>query len=441
MSSQLSEIRKGTFELTITDDIPKRVGVIILLITFGLFGTWAYTAPIDGAALAPGEVTVKNYRKTVQHLEGGIVKSLQVSDGASVKKNQPLIVLDDTQYTAELGIVRGQIIALSATQARLKAERDLADELTFPEHLSDDNDIRVREAVANETALFDARTSAQTGQVDVLEKRIAQIEEQVRGTEQIITSKVKLIASYESELADLNELLKDGFVDVKRVRDIERRIAETRSEIANYKSSIAQSDVKISETKLQIVQLNKEFRTDVVNQLTQVEAQLFDLREREQVTLARLERTVIQAPESGMVLGLKVHTEGGVIRAGEPLLDIVPDSSELWIEARVNPIDIDRVQVGTIADIRFSAFKSATTPVIEGRVVQISADRLTDPNTGAPYYLAKVEVTKAGQAQLSELTLVPGMPAEVLINTGERTLLQYLIQPATNAFARSFIED
>jgi epimerase transport system membrane fusion protein len=190
-----------------------------------------------------------------------------------------------------------------------------------------------------------------------------------------------------------------------------------------------------------MLQLQKDFRTEVVNQLSEVRTELFDLRERERALMDRVERTVVRAPESGMVLGMKVHTVGGVVRAGEPILDIVPSTSDLVVEAQVSPIDIDRVSTGKLADIRFSAFKSATTPVIEGRVAHVSADRLTNEETGMPYYLARIELTEKGRQLLGDLVLVPGMPAEVLINTGERTLLEYLIQPATNAFARSLIED
>jgi epimerase transport system membrane fusion protein len=201
--------------------------------------------------------------------------------------------------------------------------------------------------------------------------------------------------------------------------------------------------MKQGETRLSILQLKKDFHTEVVNQLSEVQSTLFDLRERERALMDRVDRTVIRAPEAGMVLGMKVHTVGGVVQSGAPILDIVPAASDLVVEAQVSPIDIDRVSAGKLADIRFSAFKSATTPVIEGRVEHISADRLTNEETGMPYYLARVELTEEGRHNLesANLILVPGMPSEVLINTGERTLLEYLVQPATNAFARSLIED
>lgn len=439
-TSTLESIRKGEFTLNTSDNTPKFIGLLILLITFGLFGTWSFVAPLDSAALAPGQVTVKSYRKTVQHLEGGIVKELRVRDGDRVEKNQTLMVLDDTQLKAELEIVRGQIIALEATKARLQAERDNSESVNFPQLLRT-GDPRANEAKQNETAVFEARTNAIAGEVSVLEQRLSQFDEQVNGLKQIIASRNTLISSYSEETSELQDLLKDGYVDIQRVRELERQTAELKGQIADYRSSIAQAEVSRGETQLQILQIEKNFSTEVVDQLTQVEANLFDLRERERATLARLNRTTIRAPESGMVLGLQLHTEGGVVQPGAQILDIVPESSELLIEAEVSPIDIDRVQTGLVADVRFSAFKQATTPVIEGVVTQISADRLVNQETGMPYYLARVEIPEDQLARLGSLMLVPGMPAEVLINTGERTFFEYLVQPATNAFARSLIED
>jgi epimerase transport system membrane fusion protein len=436
----LKAIREGQFELDVSDRTPRLIGLLILFVTFGMFGTWAAVAPLDSAALAPGVVTVKTYRKTVQHLEGGIVNEIRVRDGDQVEAGEVLLVLDDTQTRAELGIVRGQLIVTLAQEARLQAERDGLNEIGFPQSFEMD-DPRVNEAVLSESQVFRARMNSHLGEIGVLEQRMTQIDEQVRGLEAVIRSKDELMKSYRAEVRDLSELLSDGFVDKQRLRDLERRVSELEGEMADNRSNIAQAKMRRGETELQILQLKKDFHTEVVNQLSEVQSKLFDLRERERALTDRVERTIVRAPDSGMVLGMKVHTVGGVVRSGEPVLDIVPAASDLIVEAQVSPIDIDRVMVGTLADIRFSAFKQATTPVIEGAVTHISADRLTDEQTGMPYYLARVELTEQGREQLGRLLLVPGMPAEVLINTGERTLLEYLVQPATNAFARSFIED
>lgn len=436
----LKAIREGQFELEVSDRKPRLIGLFILFVTFGLFGTWAVVAPLDSAALAPGVVTVKTYRKTIQHLEGGIVEDIRVRDGDQVETGDVLLVLDDTQARAELGIVRGQMIATQALEARLQAERDQQAEIAFPSGF-DLTDTRIAESVQSEEQVFKARMNSHLGEVEVLEQRMTQIGEQIRGLEAVIRSKRELMTSYNAEIKDLSELLNDGFVDKQRLRDLERQVAQLEGDMADHRSSIAQAKVQQGEARLQILQLQKDFRTEVVNQLSEVQSRLFDLRERERALTDRVERTVIRAPESGMVLGMQVHTVGGVVQSGAPILDIVPSASDLVVEAQVSPIDIDRVSAGKLADIRFSAFKSATTPVIEGRVEHISADRLTNQETGMPYYLARVELTEAGRKDLGELVLVPGMPAEVLINTGERTLFKYLMQPATNAFARSLIED
>jgi len=434
-------------ELTVkpasTDDTPIRlIGFTILLLVFGGFGSWAALAPLDSAALAPGVVTVKNYRKTVQHLEGGIVKDIRVRDGAEVKAGDLLLVLDDTQARAELEILRGQRFAAVATEARLKAERDDKKEIRFPELMQAD-DPRAREAIASEKQQFTARDQAKDGEIEVLEQRIGQLDAQVNGLKALIDSKKQLLHSFEEEINDNEALLSEGYVDKQRLRDVQRQKASLKGEVAEHNASIAGINVQAGETRLQILQLKKDFRAQVVEQLSEVQTRVFDLEERVNAIQDRVARSEIYAPADGMVLGMSVHTVGGVISPGTPILDIVPESDELIIEAELSPNDIDRVAAGMPADIRFSAFKSATTPVIEGEVVNISADRLVNEQTGMPYYLARVEVTQVGAAKLAngELNLLPGMPAEVLVNTGARTLLEYLVAPATNAFARSMIED
>lgn len=443
MDAGMSDTRNDALatanELPTSDRSIRRIGYAILFVTFGLFGSWATLAPLDSAALAPGVVTVKSYRKTVQHLEGGIVRALHVRDGDQVAAGQVLIELDDTQASAEQEMVRSQLIAARALEARLLAERDGRETVTFAE--AEPTDRRVREAQDSEAQIFQARRISRLGEVDVLSKRIVQLEEQIRGFQAVIAGKQELSKSYGEEVGDLRALLSEGFVDKQRLREQERSLALLRAEIADLHSSIARARLQIGETQLQIVQLNKEFATEVVDQLAEVQTKVFDLRERLAAAEDRARRTRIRAPEAGMVLGLQVHTVGGVINPGTPLLDIVPASEELIVEVQISPIDIDRVAPGKLADIRFSAFNHATTPVIEGRLTHVSADRLVNQETGVPYYLGRVELTEAGRKELGKLLLVPGMPAEVLLNTGERTLLSYLVQPATNAFARSLIED
>jgi epimerase transport system membrane fusion protein len=429
-----------TAQLPVDDRPTRRVGFLIVMVTFGLFGGWAVFAPLDSAALAPGVVTVKSYRKTVQHLEGGIVRELRVHDGDRVTAGDVLLVLDNTQARSETEMMRSQLIAARELEARLVAERDGAAEPAAVPDL-DASDPRVREARDSEARIFQTRRNGLLGEIGLQEKAIRQIEEQIRGFRAIIASKQTLATSYQEEIVDLRALLAEGYVDKQRLREQERSLSRLQAEVAEHQSDSARAQVQIGEAELKILQLKKTFATEVAGQLGETRTKIYDLRERLATVQDRDKRTEVLAPESGMVMGMTVHTLGGVVNPGTPLMDIVPANEELIVEAQLSPTDIDRIVVGQLVDIRFSAFKSSATPVIEGQLLQVSADRLTNKETGTAYYLARVALTETGRKTLGNLALVPGMPAEVLINTGARTLLQYLIQPASNAFARSLIED
>ena len=440
MSHFMQNTKHSSAALPIDDRPIRRVGYVMLLVTFSLFGGWAALAPLDSSALAPGVVTVKSYRKTVQHLEGGIVRELRVHDGDLVKTGDVLLVLDNTQARSDMETTRSQLIAALQLQARLEAERDALPEPVAVPTL-DLADPRVQEARDSEARIFQTRRTSLLGEIGLQETTIGQIEEQVRGFKAIIASKQMLAASYQEEIVDLRALLAEGYVDKQRLREQERSLARLQTEIAESQSEIAQARIHVDEAKLKILQLKKAFASEVAGLLGDARTKVYELRERLATLQDRDQRTDILAPESGMVMGMTVHTLGAVVSPGTALLDIVPANEELIVEAQVSPMDIDRIALGKLADIRFSAFKSSTTPVIEGRLVQISADRLINKDTGAAYYLARVALTDKGRQTLGNLTLVPGMPVEVLVNTGARTLLQYLIQPASNVFARSLIED
>lgn len=423
-----------------SDAVPRFVGYLIVFLIFGVFGTWAAIAPLDSAALAPGKVIVKGNRKTVQHLEGGIIKKIHVVDGQTVKQGEVLLILDNTQSRAELQILQGQFITAKTLEARLRAERDGLEVIVYPAEL-DLSLEQVQGAIASENQQFHVRRQALDGEVGVLNKRLGQLQTQSQGLQSLINSKRGLLRSFKEEISDNLALLEEGFVDKRQLREMQRSRGRLVGEVAEHNSSIAGLKISRGETELQILQRTKEFRADVVNQLAEIQARVFDLRERINAIDDRVRRTAVLAPVGGMILGLSVHTEGGVIAPGTPILDIVPLTRELVIEAEVSPNDIDRVSLGLLVDIRFSSFKSSLTPVIEGYITSISADILANEQTGMPYYLAKIAISEEGIKSLDTLQLVPGMPAEVLINTGERTLLDYLIQPATDAIARSLIED
>ncbi|MBS7598050.1 MULTISPECIES: HlyD family type I secretion periplasmic adaptor subunit [Pseudomonas] len=427
-------------DLPIADRKIRRLGLGIVGVTFGLFGTWAAIAPLDGAAYAPGVVTVQAYRKTVQHLEGGIVKEVLAHDGDIVQRDDPLIILDDAQLRFEYEIARSQLLAARAMEARLIAERDTLPEIGFGK-IADLASLRGEEARQGETQVFNARQGSRLGQIAVLRERIGQLNQQIKGLESMIGAKVSLEKSYSSEINELTDLLQQGFVDKQRLLEQERKLGMLRSEVADHRSTINRTRLQINETQLQILQVDKDFSADVVKQLAEVQTRIYDLQEKTSALEDRLSHIVIRAPDAGMVIGMTVHTIGGVVRPATPLLDIVPSVSELVIEAQVAPVDIDRIAIGKRADIRFGAFKSSTTPVIEGEVSSVSADRLTNEKTGAAYYLARVRVTEEGARTLGERKLLPGMPADVLIITGQRTLLQYLMQPARDVMSQSMIEE
>lgn len=425
-----------------TSDRPERLlGLAVLLFGLGGFALWAATAPIDSAAVAPGVVAVESSRKTVQHLEGGVIGDLLVREGDRVRAGELLLRLDDTEARAQFEIVRVQTLSLQAEEARLLAERDGAADIAFPaDLLASAGDPRVDEAIAGQRRLFQARRRALEGEIAVLDQRIGQIGKQIDGLNALIASKTERIALYEEEIGGLKALFAKGMGDKSRLREWERLTAELRGERAEHQAAIAGAEVQIGEARLQIAQLRRRADSEVAEQLREVQPRLSDQRERLRALQKTLERTRVLAPVDGHVVGMRLHTVGGVVRPGDALLDLIPEGEALIVEAQVRPLDIDRVVPGLQAQIRFNAFNTRTTPLVSGRVLTVSADRLADPVTHLPYYLARIEVTPAGQSALAGLTLLPGMPAEVMIKLGERTFFDYLLRPLTDRVARAFRE-
>ena len=441
MSATQEQQEEAPVVLT-TDDTPIRiVGFSILFVMIGVFGTWSFFAPISSSALATGTVAVKSHRKTIQHLEGGIVSQIKVRDGDLVNVGDELLTLDDTQARAQIKILRGQYIAAAAIAARLSAEQMRVKDITFPDELMQLNDRRVLEATAGQKEIFKARRNSHKGELEVLRQRIKQLGLQIKGLKTQQESKQLLLQSYAEEIKDLNELLVDGFADKQHLRELQRSHTQTNSDIAGLTTEMASTKMQQGETELQILQTERIFQEEIATQIEEVNANLFSVTEQLVVAEDRVKRSTIYAPVKGKVLGMSTHTTGGVILPGNPILDIVPEDEELIINAQVSPIDIDQVHIGTTAEIRFSAFSSKTTPVMEGKVQTVSADSILDEMTGMQYYKATIELTEESGQRLGDLILVPGMPAEVLINTGERTLFEYLTQPLSDAFARSFTEE
>ncbi len=428
-------------------------GLVIIALFFGGFGSWAALAPLDSAAIAPGVVSGASNRKTVQHLEGGIVGQILVRDGDDVTAGQVLIRLDETRPRAILDLLRGRQRATAALATRLIAERDERDEIEFPAWLlTAGEDPGVAAVIAGERSIFEARKDMLAGQIAVLRQRRGQFSEEIKGIEGQITAgdtQLRLIAE---ETAAVEHLIKKGLERKPRLLALQRRSAGIEGNRSQNQAFIARAKQNIGEARLRIAQLESARMTEVVEQLREVQEKLFDLDERIRAAKDVLRRTEIRAVQAGTVVGLQVNTPGGVIGPGEPLLDIVPRDTRLIVETFVDPKDIDVVHAGLAAKVRLTAFTQRHALPIDGRVLSVSADILIDDRTGDPYYLVRVELTGDPAATLegafpgfprwrAPWRIYPGMQAEVMIISGERTALEYFLAPITRSLNRAFRED
>lgn len=416
-------------------------GVTVLLVTFGIFGLWAATAPIGSGAVASGMVAVESNRKEVQHLEGGIIEALLVRNGDMVQANQVMIRLDRTKPLANVQIVQSQLDLAMALEARLIAEQQNKDVIVFPKVLADrQHEPSVKENLDGQQELLADRKKFRLSQIAILEQRVLQLKDQLVGLMAQVTSKQSQVVLLQEEIDGQTQLLDKGHASKVRYLALLRGKLSLEGEIGQLQSDISGTEVRIGETKLQIIQTNQKFREEVTAQRQEIQQKVFDLRERHFATRDVLNRIDIRAPTSGVVMDMAVDTIGGVIAPGVRLLDIVPQDDRLIIEASVSPIDIERVTIGTQAEIRFLPFSQRMLPVMFGSVIAISADVLMHERTGTSYYSARVEVSESELAKLDGQFLIPGMPADVIFQAGERTMLQYLVSPLTDAFARSFKE-
>jgi HlyD family type I secretion membrane fusion protein len=420
---------------------PLVVGAIIILATFFGFGIWAAVAPLDSAAIAPGFLTVQSNRRTIQHLEGGIVQQIYVKDGKSVQAGDKLISLDNTRAKAQTDILMADLDAQIAIEARLLAERDGKESPDFPEELLlRQSDKTVAEILAGQKNVFDTRLSSLSGQKSILQQRIGQYQEQIAGLRAQVTAKGTQARLINEERKDLSSLLERGYVTKTRVLALEREAARLEGERAEHMAAIARAEQGIGETKLQIFQLEKNRQEEIARELRDVQAKITEQRERLVAASDALRRIDIVAPVSGTVLDLAVHTTGGVIAPGAPIMDIVPANDDLVVEVHINPMDIDTVKIGSKVSLRISVVDSRKTPVIDGVLQTISADRTVDQRTGMAYYKGRVTIPQEELERLGDLTLRSGMLVEALITRGEQTALQYALRPLTDAFARSFRE-
>ena len=414
--------------------------VLVAVLAFGL-GGWASTAEISGALIAPGSLVVDSNVKKVQHPTGGVVGELFVRDGDHVKAGDMLIRLDETVTRANLAIVTKGLTELYARKARLAAERDGADSVAVPkEFVGHVDDPDVKEALSSERRLFDLRRQDRLGQKQQLHERIAQLQQQITGLTAQQDSKDKQVALIEQELEGVRDLWRRNLVQLNRLTSLEREEAQLEGEHGQLVAQAAEARGKIAETELQIIQVDQDVFSDVAKELRETDSKIGEYVERKVTAEDQLKRTDIRAPQDGVVFQSTANTVGGVVTAGDPIMLIVPESDNLLVEVKVDPKDIDQVQFNQPVVLRFSAFNSRTTPELNGNVVRIAADTTTDQRTGQSYYLVRISMTVDEIKRLGDLKLTPGMPVEAFIQTGERTMLSYLIKPLHDQLMRSFRE-
>lgn len=417
------------------------MGAVVLVLGFGGLGAWATLAPMKSAAIAPGVVKVASERKTIQHLEGGIVKDILVKEDQEVVAGQVLVRLDDINARARYAVLQGGHDALTAEVTRLGAERDDQAVLVFPASLQQRmTDARVARLLDGERQLFVSRQAAMQGQMAVLRQRKQQNQEKITGRlTQIEASKTKLDYIAE-EIKGAETLMEVGMYTKTKYYELKRAEADLTGETGRLRADIAETRALSGETDLRILDMKNQFQKDANDRLQDARTKLDSLTEQLDSAADALARTEIVARQAGTVMGLQVHTLGGVIRPGAAILDIVPKDDKMIVEARVRPEDIDIVHKGLPAEVRFTSFNSRTTPVFNGKVSRVSADRFTDPNrgaAGAAYYIAQIEIDPK---HVPNLTLQPGMPAEVHIVTGERTALNYITKPINDQINRGMLE-
>jgi HlyD family secretion protein len=417
------------------------VGLSVVGVLAGGLGGWAATQQISGALIAPGQIVVESNVKKVQHPTGGVVGELRARDGDVVKAGDIVVRLDDTVTKASLAIVTKNLDALLARAARLEAEQRGADTIRFPQLLLDRaDDPDVKSLMASETKLFEVRVNGRTGQKAQLRERVIQLNEEVEGLSAQVKSKDQEIVLVQKELDGVRQLYDQHLVQLSRLTTLERDAARLNGERAQYIATRAQTKGKITETELQIIQVDKDMVSEVSKDLRETTDKIGEFVERKVTAEDQLRRVDIRAPQDGMVLQSSVHTVGGVITAGDTIMLIVPQSDDLQVEAKVNPQDIDKLQVGQKTLLRLSAFNQRTTPELNGVVSRVSPDVTTDQRTGQSYYTIRVSMPPAEIARLGDAKLIPGMPAEAFVQTGDRTVLSYLMKPLNDQLMRAFRE-
>lgn len=421
-----------------------KLGFGVIVGVFGGIALWSFVAPINGAVVASGQIVVESNRKAIQHLEGGVIREILVREGQRVEKGEVIARLEDVTQSANVALIDGQLTELYARRVRLEAERDGTEDTAPPRGVAEVLALPAMQAkIDGQQRLLGARRATRVTQISLLNERIVQQEERIIGLEAQITSMRDQKRLIEEELEGVRELHTQGFAPKTRLRALEREAKRLGGERGALRAGVAEARSVIAEARLEIEGLKATGREEAITELRAAEVSIAELEERRIAAMDSLRRSEIRAPQAGLVLGLTVHTIGGVIAPGAELMEIVPDGDRLQVAARVAPQDVDRIRAGQETLVRFSAFGSRQTPEADGVVKHVSADSLVDETNGATYYLVLVEIPEGAVLRgiLSGKTLLPGMPVEAFIQTGSRPAIAYLFKPLTDSLARSMRED
>lgn len=422
------------------DARPRRWGWWLLLVGFGGFMAWALLAPLDAGVASPGMVVVSGNRKAVQPLTHGKITALLAKDGDAVKSGQVLVKLDDSQARGQLEMTLAQWYSAMAVEARLTAEREGRAAVTYSKALLDaKDDARAVSAMALQNELFMTRKRSLESELNILREGITGLEIQVSGLEESRKARQEQVQLLREEVRNQRSLVNDGFLPRNRLSEQERQLSALLAASAEDVSNLGRARQAIVETKARILSRQADFRREIESQLTDVQRESAALASRVEALAFEVDNAEIRAPADGIVVGRTVHTIGGVVQAGASLMEVVPENEPLRVETQIQPHLIDKIHPGLDVDLLFSAFQQATTPHVPGKLVNVSADVLTDAK-GIPYYKAVVEVTPQGMKGLQKHQIRAGMPVEVFVRTGERTMMNYLLKPLTDRLQGALTE-
>lgn len=419
------------------------LGFSVIFITFGVFGGWAAVAKLDAGVVAPGTISFEGDRKVVQHLEGGIVEEVLVREADMVAEGQPLVRLNSVEARSNLQVVEFRRDLARVIEARLLAERYLKDSFELPEHMQQSELPRgLQEAIDDQRGLFEDRGMILQSQTEILNSRIEQTQEQIRGLEQQKGALERRFENYKQLIDRMEEGVKKGLIQNNILAQRQDEYIQIEADLGQIISQIAQAKNTISETKLQVLQVSQEYRERANTELDAVRTELSELEERVKVATDVLDRTVIVAPAAGSIQNVQVNNVNSVVRPGETLMEIAPEDEALIFTARVSPVDIDNVLEGLETEVRFSSIPARLTPIVLGRVENVSRDVITPENPNEmPYYLAKIDIDPVDIPDETREKITAGMPVDVVITTGERTVMNYLTSPLMDAVRKSLLEE